>query len=104
MVAYLAGFFDGEGSIRIGKSYRARKEGEVYYYLLVTVNQLDAAPLYLLQNLFNGTVTQKKSYNNHRPAFSWEIAATGAKYCLETMLPYLTVKKEQAKVGIEFQA
>jgi hypothetical protein len=54
-LAYLAGFFDGEGCVYILRCRRPR--GYNYYYLEVSISNSMPEPLYLAQSLFGGTIT-----------------------------------------------
>lgn len=90
---YLAGFFDGEGSIGI------------YRYLEPTV-QLGLTNEEMLRNLQNqwgGSVTKYKCKTNRKPAWGWSLYSKAQiKPFLEAILPYLILKKQEALVMLEF--
>lgn len=88
---YAAGFFDGEGCVRISRV------GE-RYKLQVKISQLDRRPLDLLSNKYGGVV-----YESSRCPY-WEIASRQASTFLSAILPYLIVKKKEAEIAVEFQA
>ena len=92
-LSYLAGFFDGEGCITIAHSQRG-----IYgtYQLCILVGQKDKAPLIDFQNRFGGAIGKPNS------TFHWVIHDKKALLFLETMLPYLRYKKQQAEIGIKF--
>jgi hypothetical protein len=102
--ARLAGFFDGEGSVIIG---RTGKRGWKYgcgYKLYLTVGQLSQQvdSLHALKRMFGGRV-HPASMNHKRPMSRWDIGGPNAAEALHAMFPYLRVKSKQAFVGMLFQ-
>jgi hypothetical protein len=93
ILAYLAGFFDGEGTIALSESS-----------LHINVAQVDPAPLQKLVNAFGGSVRIKKSTGNprHRTVSTWDLSSTKAANALEAMLPYLWVKRDEAVIALGF--
>ncbi|HET7070128.1 MAG TPA: hypothetical protein VFI40_04845 [Nocardioides sp.] len=89
---YLAGFFDGEGSIHIG-----RRGG-----LQVNCAQRDMVPLQLLAVRFGGRV-MTQARGNKNPVSYWVIYGAAAARALEALKPYLIVKRAQAEVAITYQ-
>lgn len=103
--AYLAGFFDGEGSIGLAKS-RTGKVGPYHYELRIAVAQVNPSPLYKFADLFGGSVHKqfpKKPHLGSKPLYKWGVSSDKAYRALVAMLPYLDVKYEEAKIGIKFQ-
>lgn len=47
---------------------------------------------------------RSRSTTSGREVFIWQCGASLAKSALERMLPYFSVKREQAEVAIRFQA
>lgn len=98
-LAYLAGFFDGEGTIIICKD--KSRLGNVNYRLRVGASQVIPAPITMLQDKFGGlTQIHKKSSLSHRDIFTWQLHSQKAKEFLKCLLPYLTVKRDQAMFAI----
>jgi len=96
-IAYIAGFIDGEGCIRIK---RANSGGNSYYVTLQVTNT-DKSPLVLIQNIFGGKVYfQEKGTNK----IVWQYYSTcnEAIDTLRTLEGFLVCKKEQAKLAIYF--
>jgi hypothetical protein len=90
-LAWAAGFIDGEGCISI---YHQRG-----YYLVLTVSQKSKKPLLELQKIFGG-----KLYNvRNKKYWMWTLWGENAVPALVEMLPFLVLKKEQAKLAIKFQ-
>jgi len=96
-LAYLAGFFDGEGSIAITRSNNR-------YTMKVEVTQLDPAPLIRFQSRFGGSLFRKPDRRGYRSMISWVVVAGGAEHMLNALRPYMSVKREQADVALEFRA
>jgi hypothetical protein len=98
--AYLAGFFDGEGFIGI-RTIKTKK-GKTYHHIVATVTQgyKGYVILELFRYYFGGAIHS----NCNRPGhYEWMAVSRQAKVILESLLPYLRIKDEQAKLAIEFQ-
>lgn len=87
LLAYLAGFFDGEGSIYARNG------------LQVSVTQINRVPLLLLQSEFGGRVTPARTTGSQS---EWRIYGRPAADALRAMFPYLIVKSEQAKLALQY--
>lgn len=100
VIGYLAGFIDGEGCISITRRNKNRRSG---YTLTLSASQLDPKPLYRLQQVFGGSLKQYKHKNsNSRPYYMWSVSSQKAVLAIATLLPYLLVKNEQARLGLVF--
>ena len=93
--AYLAGLIDGEGCIRIERNKGKQLQGTP------TVALTNSNPLMLLWVLlrFGGHLYKKKSKS------CWDIYWLGKATIplLEGMLPYLTAKKGQAELVLDYR-
>jgi hypothetical protein len=98
LVIWAAGFFDGEGSIAIR---RVKRSSGFIYHLRIHVSQKGVEPLQRFEHIFGGIVLNTLGSKRAR---SWEAQGPGAARALEKMLPYLTVKKEQAVIALAFQS
>jgi len=95
---YAAGFFDGEGCITI-----VRNKNSNSFALNVGINNTAYLPLKLICDRFGGSVRFRKSVNpNWRPQWQWQAVCKNAYYFLSSILPLLLIKKEEAKLAIEF--
>ncbi len=92
-LAWLAGFMDGEGCIRV--HYRP-DSGK--WRLKATVVQKDWRPLTRYKALFGGQVY----FSQQRQVHSWEVSGPDAVLTLKTLLPYLDEKKIQAEVALKW--
>jgi hypothetical protein len=102
-IAYLAGLFDGEGSVGL---YNVRSKGDrraAYYQLRVTVAMRRSRPVELLHETFGGCCFLREARGAVRGNFYWW-QATGrqAESFLQRVLPYLLVKQAEAHTALEF--
>src|SRR5262252_6649280 len=99
MIAWAAGFIDGEGCIGIYAN--ASRDGRPVYRLSLTASQHgNDAPLERLLSLFGGSITQIQQGK----AAYWGVTSKKAADAIREMLPYLTVKRKQAELALEFQS
>lgn len=104
-LAYLAGFLDGEGNIRIARNSKNAKG----YYLRISATQVSVAPLALLQSRFGGYIYKRKHVQRRDgcirrvPTSEWVLSGPRASQALRDLLPYLVVKRDAAIIGIDFQ-
>jgi hypothetical protein len=113
-IAYLAGILDGEGTISIcdkrimkRKSKGIRKTNKVYrarvnFSTNVTVCNTDPVIIDWLVANFGGSVSySKRQKTNWKQKITWIMPTAQISIILEKVLPYLVLKKEQAKLMIE---
>ncbi len=94
-LAYIAGFFDGEGCIA------AQINNHGYTALHVRIGQVVVAPLTFIQQRFGGALNE---YTKKNGDHCWYLEWSGrtALPILEAMVPYLIVKRHQAELAIEW--
>lgn len=100
-LAYAAGIVDGEGYIGVKKSkaYECQGRSTPGYHALVAVKMIDRSALELLHRLFGGSFYAAKVNldSPRRPLFAWQVSDAGAERVLLSLLPFMRVKKTQAK-------
>lgn len=104
-LAYIAGLFDGEGHVFITKDKRPRYKTAIHI-LRTGITNTHRKTIEWLFSLFPTTFSKRIRYANHptwKPCFFWEASSKNALYFLEIICPYLKIKKEQVRLGIEFQ-
>ena len=105
-LAYMAGVFDGEGSIMISKQKPGASNGSISpsYYLRVSLGITDRWICELFRFNFGGSI-YKKIYRGEKyfPAWVWNLSGERAIRFLKVLLPYFHLKKAQAELGIKFQ-
>lgn len=94
--AYVAGIIDGEGCIYLYHTKKCRAT-----YLKVSVGSSDQWLCEMLAFSFGGNVRRVKSKT--LPFWIWEINTRQAGQFLESILPYLHLKRPQAELAIRFQ-
>lgn len=101
-LAYLAGFFDGEGAVMLPKFNRPdRRNG---FHLTVCVTNTHEGSLLRFVRWFVGHVRYRKpTRHNQRGYFTWTITTQVAERFLTTMLPYLVVKKPHAEIALDYR-
>lgn len=104
-LAWSAGIIDGEGSIFITIQKRIDRERPVNYLLRVSVQSTDPFMSPELKRLFpeGEVLSVQRGKPNCSDTLKWKITGKKAVKFLELILPYLRVKKDQAKLAIKFQ-
>lgn len=101
-IDYLAGFFDGEGSISICHSQH--KSGRHSFQILVQVSNTNLGVLENYKELFGGSIHPLKRLKaNHKQAYCWKVRSRLAFYFLTVVVDRLTIKHEQARLALSFQ-
>lgn len=96
MLSYVAGFFDGEGSINISR--RQRKSFSPEHSLTVAIGQRDGETLDWIQEHFGGNLHQVKRDGS----YTWYCGNQKALAFLKELFPFLRYKKPQAQLAISF--
>ena len=96
-IAYIAGFFDGEGCVRIKRA----NQGGNSYYLIAHITNTNPIILKKVQELFGGN-TRLQEKGRNKPVYNWYITSSEANDFLKTLQPFLIEKKSQAELGINF--
>lgn len=99
-LSYIAGFFDGEGSVGIHRSYA--KNRAVRYELQVALVNTDPRPLWEVQKMFGGGVYLRKHLPKHKDTYHWTLGQRASETFLKAILPWLIVKKARAELALEF--
>jgi hypothetical protein len=92
--SYVAGLFDGEGSVEFSKTFALR----------ISITNTNKQILQQLQSQYGGNV-KKTSYkptstNNIKQCWQWRIGSSGARHCLSLLIPYLVIKRKQAELSL----
>lgn len=104
-LAYIAGLFDGEGSISIHRTKHTPKRFIAPFVYTLTVQLGLANPLIpkSLRFAFGGHVSFQEARGNRRRFWKWQIASNKAVDFLTAILPYLRLKRDEAEVAIYYQ-
>jgi hypothetical protein len=104
-LAYIAGFFDGEGSITIHHNWRPSPRGKSPNHTLqVSIGNTDPRVLTWIHSHFGGYLHVRKHVAiNCREVTQWIVRAASALPFLEMIFPFLRMKSEQTRIAIEYQ-
>jgi len=108
-LAYIAGFFDGEGcttmSKQTEKSNALRKNGRSRYALQVNITQKSRDTLDWVSLLFGGSVRIHKTKTRKQSDLCFRLSFSGRdtmKNFISAILPYLKMKRKQAEYALEY--
>ena len=100
---YVAGFFDGEGTVGIGLSMDATKSGwRPRHTLYVRIGHTNLAILEMLKHQFGGSIRAYKFKPGHAPAWGWALGPADSINFLRTICPFLVIKAPEADLAFEF--
>lgn len=101
--AYIAGIIDGEGHISINrtKSCPQRRINPRYQAEVVVVNTDIRLIEFLVENVGGSYCKRKKVKEWHKYTYAWKIVSTKARDFCARLIPYLFLKKEQAKLIVK---
>jgi hypothetical protein len=107
-IAYIAGFFDGEGYTGIverGWQNKNTTDRSRYYYAQVRVSNNDKKILEWIDSLFPGgkVYMQRKADPGHTIGWQWHLYGSGVDHFLQTILPYTKVKREEIENVLAFR-
>jgi len=104
-LAYVAGLFDGEGSIFIGKQKTDRNKSGLLFRLHIEMCNTNELAVRRMQLYFGGSVYERYAdLDTRRTLWSWQLRGQMALEFLKVISPYLRIKKPQAELAIEFQS
>jgi len=95
-MVYCAGYFDGEGCIWVGTQKRRS------YYLRLNVASGDYDTLRIFGELFGGEVKPVKAKSSNKNIFHWSKNSCEAVETLSKLLPFMTAKREEAQLVVDF--
>jgi hypothetical protein len=108
-ILYLAGLFDGEGTICIQKDSRplSKDNGRNWnpiYNITFRIGMIEEKAVKGFKEFFKvGFIDCEKSYHKFRPMWRYSIRAKNdAKMVIEMIQPFLRVKKPQAKLALKY--
>ena len=104
-LAYLAGILDGEGSIQIRKRKDKGMRLGFCYQLVVNIANTNEWLVRWIHLNFGGLLYKNRIPAAHyKQVYQWSVSSNKAKFVLESLLPYLKIKKPQAEIALQFQS
>lgn len=106
--AYFAGLVDGEGYIGLMKMRKGNKTKWGYkrdhaYIPTIKIAMIDKPIIEYLKDSFGGSFETRKARGNARESYCWTARKAQVYKILESLYPYLRVKKEHAKLILQFK-
>lgn len=104
-LAYVGGFFDGEGSVTIHENCRPSPRGKrPNHTLQVSIGNTDPRVLIRLHSVFGGGLCYRERKNPRERKFcQWSVRAARALPFLEAIQPFVRMKCDQVAVAIAYQ-
>jgi hypothetical protein len=98
--AYMAGIFDGEGSVFI----RTRGKDGIPDSIVMTITNSDPRIMKWLKENFGGLINRSihKGRVGRLPCWVWTVNSRLAVSILREILPYLIIKRDQTEVAIAY--
>jgi hypothetical protein len=103
MLGYIAGIFDGEGSISILRRKSCSSWNWSHSEMLIVSNTNEELIAWFLRNIGGVIDTIRRSNARHKTSYSWRINGRNVERFLVPILPYLVVKKARAEIALEFR-
>jgi hypothetical protein len=100
---YLAGLFDGEGSVSIRKQ-QSPKSSLPTYGIQCTINMTCAKTIQAVRDFLGyGNLYSLKRVGTNRTVSRWTVSHTMAEELLRMIEPYSITKKPEIKLALRFQ-
>lgn len=101
---YIAGLFDGEGSIFIAEKHRTHQRA-VSHIMTVSITNTNQRILKDVKARFGGSVSgpQRPAREQEKNFYGWRASSLIARRFLEEIYPYLRIKSNAAWLAICFQ-
>lgn len=106
---WLAGFFDGAGSVGVYSRNYNRSKTTKYFVLVVSFGQTGPLGKMVLEECckrWGGSCYQNKTNKSqtlNKIMWKWNVSADKAVNFLEEILPHSFIKREQILLGLTFQ-
>ena len=98
-IGWMAGFFDGDGNVAIGRALGDPRAKAPYYSLMVTINNTKKEVLEYLWGIFGGSLKPVKK----RPRiYVWVIQGEKAGEFLNLIYPHSKLKRKEIEIANKF--
>ena len=105
-LAYIAGFFDGEGSVTIQRQkYRSKNRSGVQLFLYIKISNTDKSILETMRAFFGAghVCSNGLPKKNQRKSWQWQASASSALLVLKKLRPSIILKARQFDLAVQFQ-
>ena len=106
-LSYVAGLFDGEGTVGIRMGRKPGTTEGRFHSVNVAITSTERSLVDWLKETFGGQVNPNHKENadrNYKDAWKWQLLSRHAGAFLEAVRPYLRVKGPQADVALRLRA
>jgi hypothetical protein len=100
-LSYIAGFFDGEGSIGIYTRKNRYNGTQLRVQLVQNKTKKSSYILNFLKNKYGGNISEQKTLSG-KIKFNWQLNPKGVLIFLTDIEPYLILKKTQAQFALHW--
>lgn len=103
---YIAGFFDGEGSVLVYKrtTSLSPKSSTTPYQIRATITNTNEAVIRAIQAKHGGSIYNYPPAPRRRPAWKWTVLCQDAAKFLTAIAPYLIIKAPEVEIALKLQA
>lgn len=102
-LAWIAGLFDGEGSVTISYAKHTGKRQDKGFFLVATVSQNRRDVLELLKCRFGGHISPKNP-PTHKRCSHWIVTSKAAETFLRYIQPYVKLKQLVVELALEYRS
>lgn len=99
-IKYIAGFFDGEGSVSIAHTPNGSKSGRRQFRLLVGIAQKSRPVLDAIQEKFKGTVHLRKTLHG---VHQLQLNERQAEAFLKAIRKHVIIKRDVVDLALEYR-
>ena len=97
-LSYLAGIIDGEGYVGIKKSHRLKTCPSPTYHERIQIRMVEEKAINLFKEVFGGNYYKEKPHSTKgKLLYCYQASDLIASKIIKKILPYLLIKKKQAK-------
>lgn len=101
--AYIGGLFDGEGNITLAREKTKLSQRGFIIRLEIRVDNTNKNALDFISDATHIGRVYTYEKDNRKPLYSWQLRRLAdIKALIEQLLPYLIIKRERAKLTIEY--
>lgn len=102
--AYIAGFVDGEGCIGLWREKRLSNKCGFRFHPALEANNTNFEVLYRIREMMgNGRIVHIfNKQPNRKPGYKLQLFPNQIRHILPQIMPYLIIKREQARLVLEY--
>ena len=95
--AYLAGLFDGEGSVLLSKD----NSSQLFRRPSLSMTSTTLALLEICKDTFGGIILSQKVYKEHyKPSWTWKVRNRKAIIAIQKLLPFINEPEKKRKMEL----